>query len=78
MTHSNYRLLRNGNPIAWFTHAEQIETILKSDPNPGWTVQFCLPDNTFYEMQLAESGWLMFTPEASKAFDTAINQPIGD
>ena len=70
---TNYRLLRNGYPIAWFIHAEQIETILQSDPNSGWTVEFCMPNNIFYEMQLSESGWLMFTPEASKAFDKVTN-----
>ena len=71
MIHSNYRLLCNGYPIAWFTHAEQIETILQADPNSGWSVEFCMPNATFYKMELSESGWLKFTDEASKAFDTA-------
>ena len=73
MTNSNYRLLRNGYPIAWFTHAEQIETILKADPNSGWSVEFCMPNETFYKMEISDSGWLKFTDEASKAFDKVTN-----
>ena len=62
---ANYRLLRNGNPVAWFTHADQVETILKSDPSPAWSVEFmALPQPL--PMHLSESGWLAFTPRSQE------------
>ena len=60
----NYRLLRNGNPVAWFTHADQVETILHSDPSPAWSVEFMSLGKPL-PMELSESGWLKFTEKSS-------------
>ena len=60
---ANYRLLRNGNPVAWFTHADQVETILHSDPSPAWSVEF-MALNRPLPMELSESGWLKFTDQS--------------
>lgn len=57
---TNYRLLRNGCPVAWFTHAEQVETILKCAPSPAWSVEFCATGQNL-PMELSESGWLRLT-----------------
>ena len=60
---SNYRLLRNGTPVAWFTHADQVECILHNDPSPAWSVEFvCLKEPL--SMELSESGWLKFTDQS--------------
>ena len=60
---TNYRLLRKGQPVAWFTHADQVETILHNDPSPFWSVEFCAIPGKYLQMQLNDKGWLMFTPE---------------
>ena len=66
----NYRLLRNGNPVAWFTHADQVETILHSDPSPAWSVEFMALSKPL-PMELSEFGWLTFT-ETSSAYVEAL------
>ena len=66
---ANYRLLRNGNPVAWFTHADQVETILKSDANPAWSVEFCAIRGRNLPMHLSDSGWLAFTPESQETIE---------
>ena len=60
----NYRLLRNGNPVAWFTHADQVETILHNDPSPAWSVEFMAMPKPL-PMELSESGWLKFTDQSN-------------
>ena len=60
----NYRLLRNGNPVAWFTHADQVETILHADPSPAWSVEFMAFKKPL-PMELSESGWLKFTDQSN-------------
>lgn len=61
----NYRLLRNGNPVAWFTHADQVECILHNDPSPAWSVEFCSLKEPL-QMELSESGWLKFTNQSQQ------------
>mgnify|MGYP000066948406 CR=1 FL=1 len=61
---ANYRLLRNGNPVAWFTHADQVECILHNAPSPAWSVEFTAITGKLVPMELSESGWLQFTAEA--------------
>ena len=68
--HCNYRLLRNGTPVAWFTHADQVETILHNDPSPQWSVEFCALKKPL-PMELSEFGWLTFT-ETSSAYVEAL------
>ena len=67
---ANYRLLRNGNPVAWFTHADQVETILQATPSPAWSVEFCAIRGRQLPMHLNDKGWLAFTPESQKTIDT--------
>lgn len=66
----NYRLLRNGNPVAWFTHADQVECILLNDPSPAWSVEFTALKKPL-PMELSEFGWLTFT-ETSSAYVEAL------
>ena len=63
----NYRLLRNGDPVAWFIHAEQVETILHNDPNPAWSVEFVSlsAPHPPLPMELSESGWLKLTDQSN-------------
>ena len=66
---SNYRLLRNGHPVAWFTHADQVECILHNDPSPDWSVEFTAITGKLVPMELSDAGWLRFTPEAQAILD---------
>lgn len=60
---ANYRIIKDGNPVAWFVHSEHCVACLQEmgGSDSGFSVEFCCIGEKYYSMLVSKHGQLMFT-----------------